>query len=653
MKLTVMNLHRTAPEAGPPTGRPPAPSTHAPEAPVPETSLRDLRQRILDLILIVAVVLGAIVYITNLTLLAQSKEWLVIGIYSLVFLSLLVITFRRSLPYSLRASLLLLFLYTIGILALVDDGLYGSGRVFLLAIPFIAAILMGLRGGIISLLLSIAAILVTGLLMSSGTIPAPTLRPGAGNDSLLSWLIASANFALLVVTGVISLGVLVQNLENSLNQQRSLTRQVERARGQLEERVRQRTADLERRLVQIRTAAEIAFAIGQMTDIDVFLPQVCELLRERFNLYYVGVFLIDVPTHEDHPSAQSPANSPAMHLSQRGEAPTGPYGTRQYALLAAGTGEAGKQMLAEGHRLLVGGDSMIGWATANRRPRIALDIGQEAVRFNNPYLPLTRSEMALPILTHAGPSDQVLGALTIQSELEAAFDQDDILVLQGIADVLASAMLNARLLATTRANLEEISSLHRQYLEQAWADTVQLYEARSQALAYSWQASAGAPGGEITDEASGNNSCVEIPIRLRDEVIGNLTLEFDRDLSAEAQSLNPSSSTPGNETGERIAQPYTLPAELIPVIEAVMNQAALTLENARLLEDTRLRADQERIAARVSGRVWSSSNVRTILRATLEEVGRSLGARHGSIELWSESKDVPTTMHSSSEGEDA
>lgn len=111
---------------------------------------------------------------------------------------------------------------------------------------------------------------------------------------------------------------------------------------------------------------------------------------------------------------------------------------------------------------------MIGWCIANHQARIALDVGDEAVRFNNPYLPNTRSELALPILSRA----TVVGALTVQSALAKAFDQNDIIVLQGIADGLAAAIENTHLVAELQQNLDELRSLNRDYLNQAWSEVI-------------------------------------------------------------------------------------------------------------------------------------------------------------------------------------
>jgi PAS domain S-box-containing protein len=182
-------------------------------------------------------------------------------------------------------------------------------------------------------------------------------------------------------------------------------------------------ADLERHALQLQTAAEVSRAASSVLDLDVLIRQVVNLVRERFDLYYAGLFLVD----------------------EAGE----------WAVLRAGTGEAGRQMLEQRHRLEVGSGSMIGWCVANREPRIALDVGEEAVRFENPFLPETRSELALPLVSRG----KAIGALTIQSAQEAAFSDEDIAVLQTMADQLANAIQNARLFDRAQIQANEMSIL--------------------------------------------------------------------------------------------------------------------------------------------------------------------------------------------------
>jgi PAS domain S-box-containing protein len=181
---------------------------------------------------------------------------------------------------------------------------------------------------------------------------------------------------------------------------------------------------LERRSAQLQTAAEVSRAASSVLDPDVLIQQVVNLARERFDLYYAGLFLVDE--------------------------------AGKWAVLWAGTGKAGQKMLKQGHKLEIGGESMIGWCVANKQARIALDVGEEAVRFENPFLPETRSELALPLISRG----QAIGALTIQSTQEAAFGEEDITVLQTMADQLANAIGNARLYEQIQARAKELAVLN-------------------------------------------------------------------------------------------------------------------------------------------------------------------------------------------------
>src|SRR5512136_49956 len=165
----------------------------------------------------------------------------------------------------------------------------------------------------------------------------------------------------------------------------------------------------ERRARLLQATSEVGQKVTSILDLDELLPKTVDIICDAYGFYYAGVFLID--------------------------------DTGQWAALRAGRGAAGAAMIAESHKLAVGGNSMIGAATGLREARIALDVGEEAVFFKNPHLPKTRSEMALPLVV----GDEVLGAVTVQSEEEAAFTQEDISTLQNMADQLAIAIKNSRL----------------------------------------------------------------------------------------------------------------------------------------------------------------------------------------------------------------
>lgn len=254
----------------------------------------------------------------------------------------------------------------------------------------------------------------------------PLLRLKQGAEAIEQ---GNLDYTIDIKTGdeVESLAVQFNQMARSLRVSRA---EIEARAQELEQRVKERTQALAHRSVQLETAAHVSEAAGSILDLGELEQHLVELIRQRFEYYYVGLFLID----ESGEWAGEPG---------------------RWAVLRAGTGEAGQAMLEAGHKLEVGGASMIGWCVANAQARIALDVGEEAVRFDNPLLPETRSEMALPLITRG----QVIGALTVQSEREAAFSKEDISILQTMVTQVSNAIQNARLFESERAQLRLAQTL--------------------------------------------------------------------------------------------------------------------------------------------------------------------------------------------------
>ncbi|MGD8624024.1 MAG: GAF domain-containing protein [Anaerolineae bacterium] len=427
--------------------------------------------------------------------------------------------------------------------------------------------------------------------------------------------------------------------------------QVDELVGTLEERVAERTRDLERRALQLTTAADVGRAAASILDLELLAGEVVELVQERFDLYYAGLFLIDE--------------------------------TGKYAVLEAGTGEAGQAMREQGHSLEVGGTSMVGQACQEHQIRVAQDVSKDLQRFDNPLLPETRSEMVLPLVVggggagRAGYGDRVLGALDVQSTRQEAFSLEDIAVFRLVADQVAVAVDNAQKFSDAAEVLESSSPLFRISRRLAEATTP---EEVAQAVVASI-AETSAEGGAVARLERAMDGEVEaitflaswnrrrsprFPVRLslppspafplslatrrtiikdveQDDGLSEEVRQYLLTLGVQALALLPlrlGGGGPGAGDDRVLGfmvldrgTPGQFSAAALQFYEALAEQAAMALERAQLLEESQQQAWREHVIRDISDRVTTSFDLDTLLYETLQEVGRVVGAAGGYIEL--------------------
>jgi GAF domain-containing protein/HAMP domain-containing protein len=414
--------------------------------------------------------------------------------------------------------------------------------------------------------------------------------------------------------------------------------------GTLEQRVADRTHDLERRAVQLATAAGVGRVVASILELEPLAREVVDLVRERFDLYYVGLFLLDE--------------------------------ANRYAVLEAGTGEAGRTMKEQEHSLEVGGVSMVGAACAYRQARIALDVGAEPVRFDNPLLPDTRSEMALPLMV----GDRVLGGLDVQSTRPGAFSEEDIAVLQLVADQVAVAVDNAHKFSEEAALLEATSPLFRASRRVAAATTTEEVIQATLASVAETEAdgcTVALFGGGAADQREGFTLLggwdrqdtfplsIGVPYpRDGDRFPLRMVQSFwaIEDISEGAQMpeqarqflmqfghpalVNVPLRAAGRVVGFVLAY-RTTPGPFSPVsirlYVTLADQTAVALERAQLLEETQRRAARERLIREVTGRMHETLDVDTVLRTGAQEIRQALGLSSMTILLAAPAdKQVPT-----------
>jgi GAF domain-containing protein/HAMP domain-containing protein len=362
----------------------------------------------------------------------------------------------------------------------------------------------------------------------------------------------------------------------------TLTTQLDNTLRGLETTIEQRTRALEERSVQLEATVEVAQFSTSILEEERLIQQTVELIRDRFELYYVGFFQVD--------------------------------DTGEWAVLQAATGEGGQALLARNHRLQVGSSSMIGWSIMNMQTRVAQEAAEDAVRLATPELPETRSEAALPLRSRG----QVIGALSVQSTEPGAFDRDTIAILQTMADLVAVALDNARLFAQSQEALEATRRAYGEITRRAWSDMARtrtdwgyVYsDSQISSAEGAWRPEMvrAADAGQITHSDSDGKPSLAVPIKVRDQVVGVLNLR--RDHTDQSWS-----------------------DEEISTIEELVDQLGLSLDSARAFQETQDRAASQRMLGEIATRMRETLDMESVVRTAAQEMRRALGLHSVEIQL--------------------
>jgi|GEM_PF-524062 len=352
--------------------------------------------------------------------------------------------------------------------------------------------------------------------------------------------------------------------------------------------------DAQRSVNLLSASVDIGNDVSQMLDLTILLDRAVEVIRDRFAFYHVSVFLID--------------------------------NDEKYAMLTASTGDVGERMLSRGHRLPVDSNSVVGRAAQSQEVIIARDTDGEGGHSFNELLPFTRSELAIPIMD----KDGIVGVLDIQSRRPDAFIDIEIEALRVITNQLTTAIRNARLFEDkersirenkrlfieAETNLREIQRLNRQLTRQAWVDYLKT-DRRIDGVTLSDNAfqnnadwsdamiDASRRRRAITEEKEGKRK-IAVPIELRGEVVGAIELE----------------TTPSNKKDD-----------LVDMVRTVSSRLAVSLDNARLFEESNEATAQEQRVSEIVSQYQSAESVDELLRVTLQGLAETLGAEQASIRL--------------------
>jgi GAF domain-containing protein/HAMP domain-containing protein len=398
-----------------------------------------------------------------------------------------------------------------------------------------------------------------GLQLQSVLFSILALLLGAGFSYYVAKTVSNPIYELIKTLNKIERGDLTQRAPVSSTDElgivtvqfNRMVARLESLQGTLEQQVVERTK-------QLAATNEVGRVAASSLDPEQLLARVLPLFPEQFGYYYAAIYLVD---------------------------PSG-----KWAELKEATGEAGRVLKQNRHRLEVAGKNMVGTAIREQSPRIAQIASDEKQRFDNPLLPYTRSEIALPLIV----GDRVLGALNVQSTREADFGPQVIETMKNMASQVAIALENARLYQEAQQVIRELRAVQQQYLHQGWSRFTEEHDS----LEY-----------RIGDDDEDHPVTLDVPISLRDQVLGEILLEGEREWTPDQQSL----------------------------VDAVATQAAIALENARLVSESRQIALRERMVAEINSRIWASATIDGVLQTAIKELGRRLNASSATIEISVES----------------
>jgi len=427
-----------------------------------------------------------------------------------------------------------------------------------------------IQSGIRVLAIILIALLALAIMISLAigeVIAAPIIRlTGVANQ-----IVGGDLSAQTTVASKDEIGTLAQAFNTMTSRLRQLLQD-------LENRVEERTAELaraneknENRAKKFESISQVTATISSTRDLDALLSQITTAISTKFGFYHAGIFLLDP--------------------------------RKEYAILSAANSDGGQKMLARNHRLRVGETGIVGYVTSTGTPRVALNTGQDAVFFSNPDLPDTHSEIALPLKAGA----EVIGALDVQSTEENAFGQEDINILTALADQVSIAIQNARQYQETRKALAESVASSRQFVQTGWQQFIRsekltgIHHSGAKATLLYTQKDNGRDEGSLNHEqfrAKNRGASLSLPVKLRGQVIGTVDVHSVDNRRWDQDELD--------------------------VVTAIIERAAIAMENARLLAESQKRAAKERTIGEISAKISAQSDIDQLLKITAQELNRTL-----------------------------
>ena len=435
---------------------------------------RGWRERFIITILRIACVLGIALLAISFPTATTTDRILFPGLY----LALLLVTVLPT-NYSIRAFTLLFMVFTVGVNSVLAWGPWIDGSAFFIAFIILAALLFDQRIDIIALIISVLTFALIALLQQSGIFQfgaenVPDTKP-------IDWISYTIDFSVVSAILIVAIDQLKGEFASVTQNMQSTFQILTTERAQLENRVRERTDELETRAIQLRSSASVSKTIAEIQNISELMETTTRLTSEQFGYYYVGLYLLDE--------------------------------RKKTAFLQAASSDTGKQLVGQGFRVEKDRFNLFNRVVEYNRPYISSDIdGANFIRDVN--FPLTRSRMLLPLTVR----NDVIGLLDMHSDQSQSFNMQDAEILQTLADLVAISIDNVRLINETKNLVLQLETNSSVQIRETWTKFTSRHKP-----AYQYTPAGVRP--LFASNRQDNLEGLRVPLILHGQNIGNILLK--------------------------------------------------------------------------------------------------------------------------------
>ena len=443
----------------------------------PTFDLREWRESFIRIVLRIASILGIVMIGVSFPTASFTDRILFFSLY----ITLLSITIFPT-PYILRAYLLLAMTTAVGVNAIAAWGPWADGSIFLLTTVTLAALLLDNRTDIFVLIASTLFSIIIAYLTLTGSYQ--LAAAGAPETDFSSWGVYITDFAIAGVIITTAANMLKGAFSKVVDQMLTAFQSLNEERQNLENKVHERTTELEMRMSQLRASTVTARAIAETREVNELLKNAATLISERFEYYHVGIFIIDEQ--------------------------------KRNAFLQASSSEAGKPLL--GQAFHIEPDRKNPLATVIEKNKTIITSDFETSNFvRDPNFPLTRSRMVMPLSVRGNQ----IGIIDIHSDQPRAFSPEDAEILQTLADLIAISFDNVRLLEETRNLLTQLEANTSLQTQRTWSKFTSRHK-----NAYQYTPAGVRP--VFSPEKAKDTDGLYVPVTLHGQEIGRIKLKKRR-----------------------------------------------------------------------------------------------------------------------------